>query len=577
MKNKDIIDIIRKHKESAAEFQERRRPDWNENYSLYRDKVITNRLTQRQTVNVPLMKSAMTTLIKEIDELPLLYFDNLDNDEQKEIFYNEYWSESAKFNKHATKDIVDKKQAFLCGRTFKKQNIVNGRHVYEIVDTQNMLVDRFVDPTNIDTARCIIQKGIYRPVSQLERDETLSKSAIGKIKQYFATQEGLIKAEENFEEAVDAAQRWENLGLEDVWNPALGETYLELWEVYLKQYDEDLGEEVFYLYTVADIETLDEPLKAEKLCDVLGHTEDNFWYDHTPFTSWATDPEHLDFWSDGPADIIRGANKIANSMYSQLLENRQLRNFNMNYYDSTNKDFSPQTFIAEPWGWYPMPGNPKDIVMPVPVADLSESLDELEFVLNLAKEAVAATSTSQGAVETNVTLGEVQLALQNAQERVRHISVFYTEAWEDFGRKYIKLLEGNSHLLDPIKVTKKGRQGRRNYTRIISPEDWVSKSGYRVDVKMLGDKQAEDVEQLQKLNFSKNLMPANPALDEIMKKKSLEFAGLGMNEIKTIMDAERQMQEMMANSPMLDPTGVATINPEMQGLPPMQPAAQPYV
>lgn len=569
-KPKEIIDIIRKHKESATIFQERRRPDWNKNYSLYRDKVITNRLTNRQSVNVPLMKSALTTLIKEVDELPLLYFDNLDNDEQKEIFYNEYWAESAKHNKHATKDIIDKKQAFLCGRTYKKQNIVNGRHTYEIVDTQNVLVDRYTDPSNIDSARCLIQKGIYRAVSQLEHDESLSKSAISKIKMHFATRDGLIQAENNLREAEDQAQRMEDMGLEDTWNPTLGETYVELWEVYLKQWDNELEQEVFYLHVVADISVLDEPLSSKRLCDVLGHTEDNFWYDHTPFTSWATDPEHLDFYSDGPADIIRGANEILNTFYAQLIENRMLRNFNMNYYDSTNEDFNPQTWVAEPWGWYPMPGNPNDLHKAVEVADLSESLDEMTFIMNIAKEAVAATSTEQGSVETNVTLGEVQLALQNAKERIKHISVFYTEAWEDFGRKYIKLLEGNASLLEPLKVTKKGRYGKRNYTRVIGPEDWLSKSGYRVDVKMLGDKQAEDVEMLQKLSYSKSLMPMNPILDEITKKKALEFAKLNMTEVKAVLEFEKQ-------NPFSAQLGLQGAAPE--GMPvgaPMQPA-QPMI
>jgi hypothetical protein len=33
--------------QSAAQYRERRHPQWTENYRLYRDTVITNRLTQR--------------------------------------------------------------------------------------------------------------------------------------------------------------------------------------------------------------------------------------------------------------------------------------------------------------------------------------------------------------------------------------------------------------------------------------------------------------------------------------------------------------------------------------------------
>jgi hypothetical protein len=48
--------------QSAAQYRERRHPQMTENYRLYRDTVITNRLTQRQSVNVPLMKETLRTV-----------------------------------------------------------------------------------------------------------------------------------------------------------------------------------------------------------------------------------------------------------------------------------------------------------------------------------------------------------------------------------------------------------------------------------------------------------------------------------------------------------------------------------
>src|SRR3990172_703747 len=85
------LEAVSRHKESALNWRERRHDDWTENYTLYRDKVTINRLTQRQSVNIPLMKQVIKTLLKDMDDPPLLYFDNLDNDKQKEIFYNENW------------------------------------------------------------------------------------------------------------------------------------------------------------------------------------------------------------------------------------------------------------------------------------------------------------------------------------------------------------------------------------------------------------------------------------------------------------------------------------------------------
>ena len=107
------MQTLQAEKESSYEFRKRRHPQWRDNYTLYRNTVIPNRLTQRQTVNVPLMKYALGSLMKEINEPPQLYFKNLDNNDQKEVFYNEYWKEFGKRNKLNIKDTIDKKQAML--------------------------------------------------------------------------------------------------------------------------------------------------------------------------------------------------------------------------------------------------------------------------------------------------------------------------------------------------------------------------------------------------------------------------------------------------------------------------------
>jgi len=52
-------DIIQKDLESDRLWRERRHANWTLNYELARDTVITNRLTQRQSVNVPYMKKTL--------------------------------------------------------------------------------------------------------------------------------------------------------------------------------------------------------------------------------------------------------------------------------------------------------------------------------------------------------------------------------------------------------------------------------------------------------------------------------------------------------------------------------------
>ena len=227
--------------------------------------------------------------------------------------------------------------------------------------------------------------------------------------------------------------------------------------------------------------------------------------------------------------------------FSQLVENRTLRNYNMHYYDSTVPDFVPQTYEPEPWGWYPLPGKPSDVMTTVQVPDLSESLDEMQFIIQIAEKAVGATSTQAGSVEDRErTLGEVQLALANAQDRVRSIAVYYTEAWKDFGLKYIRMLEASRDKLDPITIAKEGRLGKKMYQKEISPKQYSTKSGYKVEVSLLGEKQEADLDNLQKLDASLRAMPLNVALRRIYNRKLLEFANLSVEQIQQVEEFESQ-------------------------------------
>ena len=80
--------VLQLEKDSALEWRGRRHPEWTDIYTLYRNKVITDRITQRQTINIPLMKYILNTILKNLDETPSLYFSNLDNRHQQEVYYN---------------------------------------------------------------------------------------------------------------------------------------------------------------------------------------------------------------------------------------------------------------------------------------------------------------------------------------------------------------------------------------------------------------------------------------------------------------------------------------------------------
>ena len=83
------------------------------NYEFHRDTVIVNRLTQRQTVNVPYMKETWKTYAAQTNSPVDDYYENKANDKQAEIFLNEYWTEIVDRLKLDILEEVDRKQEWL--------------------------------------------------------------------------------------------------------------------------------------------------------------------------------------------------------------------------------------------------------------------------------------------------------------------------------------------------------------------------------------------------------------------------------------------------------------------------------
>lgn len=530
------------NKESGYEYRERRHEDWRETYSLYRDKVQINRLEQRQSVNMPLMKQTVRTLLKDVDDMPVLYFENRDNNKEAEVFKNEYWKWTVEQNNLELQDIIDKKQVFLYGRSFDQWQIIDGAVKVDIQDPQDMLVSRFMNPADLHSSRFLIHNHIFVPLAKLETNEDYDQEAIKRLKQYYATEQGLLKVATNTKMLTEKNDKLSDMGVDDIESPVLGETYVEL-SLHFVYREEKGEEEQLYLYVEADDR---EILMKEKLEDVIGKTKDNFWRTHFPYESWADDLERQDFWSDGVGDIVRTPNIVLNSWFSQLVENRTLRNFGMNYYDSSmlQDGFMPSSFNPQPWGWYPMPGNPNEVMRRVDIPELSESLDEMQFVINMTEQATGATATQQGNVqEKSVTLGEVQLALGEAKERVKGMSKFYTPAWKRRGLLFEKLIEAGADKLDAVKIYKKGRNTDAVYEREIKPKDWYSKAGYEVKIWSQEEKDSNDTNMIQKLNATMTLIPGNVKLLEIYQRKLLEFSGLKPEEINDVMQMERDKRE----------------------------------
>jgi len=554
MENEDLAQILDADYTQGFNFRERRHAEWNENYTLYRGRVTLNRLTQRQNVCIPLMKETIKTWIAGIDDAPDVVFEDMSDirrtrfesggeyvnkvgeAKDREIALNEYWVEFFRKQKVEIKDIVDKKQVGLYGRSFKKLNAIDGKPTMEILDPQDILVDRYADPSDIDTAQFVFHIHIYRTLKSLEMNKNYDQGEVKKIKEFYATEQGLIKATEDYQAIADRAEKLEKMGVPDVESPLLGETYVELNECFRKlQNEEKERQEIYLIVKMGEYILMKKPLE-----EAIGKTKDDYWTDHYPISTWADDVERTDTWSDALADTIRQICKILNSWFSQLIENRTLRNFGMNYYNSADARFTPQTFEPVPWGWYPIPGDPNTIVKRIDIPDLKESLPEMMYLTGIAEKATAITAQEKGVSEKRqITLGEVQLLASKAQERAIATAKFYRESWKDFGYRWYKFVEAQADNLEPIKLSKKNGAGKI-YSHTVKPKNLISEVGIKIKVLFSAEQEAKTLEDIQKMTAVRGQMPDNEPLKKIFQKKLLDMINLNSEDIKEVLDFEEQ-------------------------------------
>ncbi len=174
-------------KKAGREFQLRKHIDWEENYELYRNKVKTNRLTQRQAVNIPLMKETIKTLLSGVDDLPVAKWKEKSGDEMKEIIYQEMWNDFVSRESLEQKDILDKKNVFLYGLSTRKLNIEKKGVCLDVTDVYDIIYDPLTNPLDIESARFIIHQNILKPLREILADERYSSEGRDSLKQWIAT------------------------------------------------------------------------------------------------------------------------------------------------------------------------------------------------------------------------------------------------------------------------------------------------------------------------------------------------------------------------------------------------------
>lgn len=525
----------------ARKFQRRRHEDWNDNYELYRNKVQTNRLTQRQAVNIPLMKETIKTLLSKIDEPPSIDFKELGGNLEKEIFLQEMWNTASDEMNLEGVDIQDKKTVLLYGRGFLKLNYSQDKFMINALDIYDVVVDPLTDPLDLETARFVIHQNIFRSLRDVLADERYSETAKKKLKTYLSTTDAIIQDQANKDELDRKQERLETIGVnsDDFDRFAAGDVLLNLTEHYTYFWDSKQKKNIRHVVIYANdaVELMDETLE-----DLIGV---NF----LPFITWGEDVETQDFWSDGPADLVRTPNKVLNVWFSQMVENRTLKNFQMYWYDSSNPDFQPQTFTPGPGRQIPAPGNPRETIMPMDVSGLDDTMNQIDFLIRLIERGTSATAIEKGVSEKKqITLGEVETLVGKAMERTMTMAKFYRRARKELAQKWFEILDANDNQTRTLyKTSAKGGI----WAKEIKPSDWRSEKGYRIMAKSTSEQETEKTSGLQKLLAMRQQFPNNMALQKIVQRRALELLDLTPEEIREVEEEEKKMAEAIAQQPQV--------------------------
>lgn len=544
-KNLQIILEHIKDKDESKKFKERRFLQWNENYSLFRDKVTTNRLTQRQPINVPIIRETIQSWISKIDEAPKLRFETRDKtakDKDGEIVMNaiyDYYYDKCKLD---ILDNIEKKSVGLQGRAFKKIGISKNEIFVDMIDAYDIEIDPRVNPLDIQSATYIIQTHIFRSLKEILANPKYSEEGKNKLKQFLDSKQGILKSAGDEEAYNLRKQRLENLGATNFDEYGASDTLVELNESYKLVWHPEENSFVRHLRIIATdtVVLLDKSIK-----EALG-------IKNVPIVTWASDPDAIDFWSDGIADNVRTFNKITNMYISQDLENRSYRNFGMYFFNTLNGTFQPRAFDPKPFGMYGVPGNPADLVQQIKIEPLNDVSGQITWLKNLIQSSVAQTPLERGQKEAGEqTLGQVQISLQQSKGINQVVSKNYRAAWKELGELFYEIMVNNSH--GTLKLYKKGSDGNYHAKEVTS-SDWITPSGYEVVVKVEAEASAADDFDLKKIQYIKNSFMNNPVAITIAKKKELELMGWTSQEIDSIMAAENPQAPL--NTPQEAPSKV---------------------
>lgn len=527
-----------KEKTESNDFKKRRFPQWNENYALYRDRVATNRLTQRQAINIPIMRESIQTWISKIDEAPELKFKSrgrTNKHRNGEIIVDEMWSYYFDQLKLDILDNMDKKIVGLQGRSFKICGMSKGKFFIDIIDPYDIELSPRTNPLDLNQGQYVIRTNIFRPLRDILANPKYKEDGKLELKAYLGSREGIIKASETRDAYLEKIQRLKDLGAQNFDEFNVSELLVEINESYKMIWNEEKKKYVRHLLIIAADKTVlyDKPLK-----EAIG-------IDRLPIITWADDPDLNDIWCDGKGDSVRTINKVVNMYISQDLENRTYRNFGMYFFNTLNGTFQPRAFDPKPFGMFGVPGNPADVMKQVEIPALNDTNQQITFLKDLIQSSIAQTATERGEqTKSRTTLGEIELNLEQSGQRNTVSAKQYRRAWEEIGEIFYELISNNS--IGVITLYKEGSDGEM-YPKDIYPSDFIFPEGYKCKVIMKSESDALDQFMLQKAQYTLQNFLDNPAALKIAKRKQLELMDWSQDEIDQAMQFEDQKMGMPQN------------------------------
>jgi len=541
------LKLINKHvsqKRESEDYKKRRFLQWNENYALYRDLVKTNRLTQRQPINIPIMRESVQTWISKIDEPPMLSFAAKGSTEKHkigEMIVDELWKHYYDKLSLDIMDNMDKKVVGLQGRSFKVCGISKGDFFVDIIDPYDIEIDPKCNILDLNSAQYLKRTHIFRPLREILANVKYDEVAKQNLKIYLDTKEGIIQAGEAREAYIEKMARLRDLGAENFDDHNASDVLVELNESYDLVWNAKENRFVrhFIVFGADKVVLFNKPIKEAR------------GLSRVPIVTWADDPDVVDIWCDGKGDSVRTVNKVVNMYISQDVENRAYQGFGMRFYNTLNGTFQPRAFDPKPFGMYGVPGNPKDIIQEMEIPQLGDTSNQIAFLKDMIQSSIAQTPTERGiSGGSRETLGQVEINLQQSQGRNTVSSKHYRRAWQQIGEIFYELMSTRK---DIIILDKKGPKGDYQ-TKKIMPSEWQLAEGYNVEVTMKADKDIMNQNALQKSQFIIQNFQDNPVALIMAKRKQLETLDLTPDEIdQAIVFEEQKMgNPMQQQDPALE-------------------------